>query len=151
MIDTRKLTVALDVEEILKNVYAESACIAWMSGGEDRPEIFTSDNRNLLALYGRNAFLSLAGAIAPLVDSEAFSVPEDWEKLELPLLLPGGSPCSGGRLRRLAEAFVAKSVLAECYAARPQLASKFGRERDGCLSAIRLAVAGTDLRRSCTL
>lgn len=34
MNNTRKITISIDIEQVLKTVYAESACLALMSGRE---------------------------------------------------------------------------------------------------------------------
>lgn len=45
MNNTRKITISIDIEQVLKTVYAESACLALMSGRDSRPAVISSDNR----------------------------------------------------------------------------------------------------------
>ena len=51
MNNTRKITISIDIEQVLKTVYAESACLALMSGRDSRPAVISSDNRRLLGVY----------------------------------------------------------------------------------------------------
>lgn len=73
MNNTRKITISIDIEQVLKTVYAESACLALMSGRDSRPAVISSDNRRLLGVYCLNAWLCLAGELASIVDSQSFS------------------------------------------------------------------------------
>lgn len=77
MNNTRKITISIDIEQVLKTVYAESACLALMSGRDSRPAVISSDNRRLLGVYCLNAWLCLAGELASIVDSQSFSIPSD--------------------------------------------------------------------------
>jgi hypothetical protein len=70
MNNTRKITISIDIEQVLKTVYAESACLALMSGRDSRPAVISSDNRRLLGVYCLNAWLCLAGELASIVDSQ---------------------------------------------------------------------------------
>ena len=148
MKDTRKITISINLEPILKSVYAESACLALMSGRDNRPPVISADNRRLLGVYCRNAWLSLAGELAGIVDSEAFCIPDDDDAdvYELPLVV--GGDCAAQSLRRYAERYVTQSVLASCYAARPVLSAQFRDDAQASLSGLRLA-ATLGGRRSC--
>lgn len=64
MNNTRKITISIDIEQVLKTVYAESACLALMSGRDSRPAVISSDNRRLLGVYCLNAWLCLASCYA---------------------------------------------------------------------------------------
>lgn len=60
MNNTRKITISIDIEQVLKTVYAESACLALMSSRDSRPAVISSDNRRLLGVYCLNAWVCLA-------------------------------------------------------------------------------------------
>ena len=124
MNNTRKITISIDIEQVLKTVYAESACLALMSGRDSRPAVISSDNRRLLGVYCLNAWLCLAGELASIVDSQSFSIPSDSDTTyTLSLTVDGVGTAQS--LRRYAERYVAQSVLASCYAARESLAMQF--------------------------
>lgn len=116
MNNTRKITISIDIEQVLKTVYAESACLALMSSRDSRPAVISSDNRRLLGVYCLNAWLCLAGELASIVDSQSFSIPSDSDTTyTLSLTVDGVGTAQS--LRRYAERYVAQSVLASCYAA----------------------------------
>ncbi len=144
MKDTRKVTISISISQVLKTVYAESACMALMSDGERRPAIISSDNRRLLTLYCRNAWLSLAGELASIVDAEAFTVDDDDNAttLALPLLLVDDVPAK--TLRHYAERYIAAMVLADCYAMRSKACDRFRDMAASALSGLRLAATITD-------
>lgn len=124
MNNTRKITISIDIEQVLKTVYAESACLALMSGRDSRPAVISSDNRRLLGVYCLNAWLCLAGELASIVDSQSFSIPSDSDTTyTLSLTVDGVGTAQS--LRRYAERYVSQSVLASCYAARESLAMQF--------------------------
>ena len=113
MNNTRKITISIDIEQVLKTVYAESACLALMSGRDSRPAVISSDNRRLLGVYCLNAWLCLAGELASIVDSQSFSIPSDSDTTyTLSLTVDGVGTAQS--LRRYAERYVAQSVLASC-------------------------------------
>ena len=138
MNNTRKITISIDIEQVLKTVYAESACLALMSGRDSRPAVISSDNRRLLGVYCLNAWLCLAGELASIVDSQSFSIPSDSDTTyTLSLTVDGVGTAQS--LRRYAERYVAQSVLASCYAARESLAMQFRDNAARTLSGLRLA------------
>ena len=138
MNNTRKITISIDIEQVLKTVYAESACLALMSGRDSRPAVISSDNRRLLGVYCLNAWLCLAGELASIVDSQSFSIPSDSDTTyTLSLTVDGVGTAQS--LRRYAERYVAQSVLASCYAARESLAMQFRDNAAWTLSGLRLA------------
>lgn len=93
MNNTRKITISIDIEQVLKTVYAESACLALMSGRDSRPAVISSDNRRLLGVYCLNAWLCLAGELASIVDSQSFSIPSDSDTTyTLSLTVDGSAP-----------------------------------------------------------
>ena len=140
MNNTRKITISIDIEQVLKTVYAESACLALMSG---------RDNRRLLGVYCLNAWLCLAGELASIVDSQSFSIPSDSDTTyTLSLTVDGVGTAQS--LRRYAERYVAQSVLASCYAARESLAMQFRDNAARTLSGLRLAATLSD-RADCWL
>lgn len=49
MNNTRKITISIDIEQVLKTVYAESACLALMSGRDSRPAVISSDTADCSA------------------------------------------------------------------------------------------------------
>ena len=126
MNNTRKITISIDIEQVLKTVYAESACLALMSGRDSRPAVISSDNRRLLGVYCLNAWLCLAGELA----------------YTLSLTVDGVGTAQS--LRRYAERYVAQSVLASCYAARESLAMQFRDNAARTLSGLRLAATLSD-------
>lgn len=147
MNNTRKLTLSLDFDEIMKTVCAESACLSWLSPATDRPDAITPDNRPLLEQYAKNAFFNLAAAISPLVDTTAFDASQSAATLTLPLALPAASTCDAKHLRHLAERYVETGILSACYAARPQLSANFEKAHSRALAAIRQSLAGQTLTR----
>lgn len=143
MNNTRKITISIDIEQVLKTVYAESACLALMSGRDSRPAVISSDNRRLLGVYCLNAWLCLAGELASIVDSQSFSIPSDSDTTyTLSLTVDGVGTAQS--LRRYAERYVAQSVLASCYAARESLAMQFRDNASRTLSGLRLAATLSD-------
>lgn len=147
MKDTKKITIAINLDQVLKSVYAESACLALMSDNGSRPPIFSSDNRRLLSLFCRNAWLGLACELAGAVDGKAFSLPDDDDsELRLPLLVE--TDITATRLRHLAERCIKATVLADCYAAREAYASGFSRQAANTLAALKLGMSATD-RQCC--
>lgn len=146
MNNTRKITISIDIEQVLKTVYAESACLALMSGRDSRPAVISSDNRRLLGVYCLNAWLCLAGELASIVDSQSFSIPSDsdttYTTYTLSLTVDGVGTAQS--LRRYAERYVAQSVLASCYAARESLAMQFRDNAARTLSGLRLAATLSD-------
>ena len=139
MNNTRKITISIDIEQVLKTVYAESACLALMSGRDSRPAVISSDNRRLLGVYCLNAWLCLAGELASIVDSQSFSIPSDSDTTyTLSLTVDGVGTAQS--LRRYAERYVAQSVLA----ARESLAMQFRDNAARTLSGLRLAATLSD-------
>lgn len=148
----RAITIALDLETILKTVYAESACLVWMGGDpQQRPAELTADNRQLLTLHARNALHRLAAALSPVVDAQAYTAEnaEETGIFRLPLLLPPDSRCDPSLLRHLAERYLSAAVLSECYGAYPSTAERFDSDRQRSLRSLRLAVA-PPLSRTCS-
>ncbi len=144
MKNTRKVTISISISEVLKTVCAESACLALMNDGEHRPAIISSDNRRLLTLYCRNAWLNLAGELASIVDADAFTVDTDDNAttLTLPLLLADDVPAKA--LRHNAERYIAAMVLAECYAMRSKICEHFRDMAASALAGLRLTATLTD-------
>ena len=135
MNNTRKITISIDIEQVLKTVYAESACLALMSGRDSRPAVISSDNRRLLGVYCLNAWLCLAGELASIVDSQSFSIPSDSDTTyTLSLTVDGVGTAQSLR----------QSVLASCYAARESLAMQFRDNAARTLSGLRLAATLSD-------
>ena len=141
MNNTRKITISIDIEQVLKTVYAESACLALMSSRDSRPAVISSDNRRLLGVYCLNAWLCLAGELASIVDSQSFSISSDSDTTYT-LTVDGVGTAQS--LRRYAERYVAQSVLASCYAARESLAMQFRDNAARTLSGLRLAATLSD-------
>lgn len=144
MKNTRKVTISISISQVLKTVYAESACLALMSDGERRPAIISTDNRRLLVLYCRNAWLNLAGELASIVDADAFTVDDDDNvtTLTLPLFLADDVPAK--TLRNYAERYIAATVLADCYAMRSKICEHFRDMAASALSGLRLTASLTD-------
>lgn len=151
MKNTRKVTISISISEVLKTVCAESACLALMSDGERRPAIISTDNRRLLTLYCRNAWLNLAGELASIVDADAFTFDADAftfdaddnaTTLTLPLLLDDDVPAKA--LRHNAERYIAAMVLAECYAMRSKICEHFRDMAASALAGLRLTATLTD-------
>ena len=122
MENTILTSIVFDVEEIRKEVYAESACLALMSEAGERPEVITADNRALLGLYTERAFMELVAKLSGYIDGE-FSFSDDGNLLQLPVLLPSG--VSSSSFRRIAESALASNVLAACYAAQPEVSALY--------------------------
>ncbi len=143
MKNTRKVTISISLSQVLKTVYAESACLALMNDGERRPAVISSDNRRLLTLYCRNAWLNLAGELAGVVDSDAFAVDDDENAttLTIPLLLEDEVPPKA--LRHYAERYVSAMVLADCYAMHSNICDRFRDMAASALSGLRLAATLT--------
>lgn len=139
---TRKATISVSLEEVLKTVYAESACLALMNDSERRPAVISSDNRRLLRVYAHNAWLNLACELASVVDYQQFEADDDGESQTLTLTLLIPADASTQVLRHFAEQYVSMSVLADCYAARSETSETFLAGARGALSGLRLDVAG---------
>lgn len=145
--NTKRITISISLEQVLKSVYAESACLALMSDNGSRPPILSSDNRRLLSLFCRNAWMSLACELAGSVDAKAFSIPDDDDsELRLPLVVE--TDATAATLRHYAERYLAATTLADCYAAREAHAAAFARQAASALAALKLSLAATG-RRSC--
>ncbi len=83
----KNITIGIDYSQIRREVYAESACVALMTGG-NRPQIITEDNENLVNLYIDTAVVETVGSLVgfvgkgidftgPPVCEIPFTVPED--------------------------------------------------------------------------
>lgn len=144
MKNTRNVTVSISIAQVLKSVYAESACLALMNEEERRPPVISSDNRKLLRHYCRNAWLCLAGELAGIVDHNTFSITDndDATTLSIPLLLE--DEVSVNSLCSYAERYATAMVLADCYAARTAIAARFRDMAASALSGMRLAATLSD-------
>ena len=85
----RTIQLSIDKEQIRKEIYAESACIALLSPADGRPPVITDDNRALVYVYIEKAFVELVSSLAAFVDAAGFSIPEGEEIIVLPLLVDG--------------------------------------------------------------
>ena len=65
----RTLLLSIDKEQIRKEIYAESACIALLSSADGRPPVITDDNRALVYVYIEKAFVELVSSLAAFVDA----------------------------------------------------------------------------------
>lgn len=135
---TRNVTITTDKENLLKTIYAESACLLLTDTSVQQPDYLCDDNRQLLEAELHNALLRLAAEIAPAIDEEAFD-PSDAE-LRLPLRLPEkAAPAT--RIRLLTERYLCDVVLADCYR-HSRYGSHFEQTMRRDLSALRLATSG---------
>ena len=146
--NTRKITLSLDFDEMMKTICAESACLSLMSEPEKRPEIITPDHRRLIEQYAENALLSLAAAIAPAIDTDAFDASLATSSFTLPLALSEECDVPASILRCRIEKYIVKSTLASCYSPRRDISVIYLEGRQNELAAIRLLLSGRHLCRS---
>lgn len=106
----KNITIGIDYSQIRRAVYAESACVALMTGG-NRPQIITEDNEKLVNLYIDTAVVetvtSVMGFIGKGVDFGTFPIKE------VPFVVP--ERLQPVMLRKLFEQAVASKVLEIIY------------------------------------
>ena len=73
----KNITIGIDYSQIRREVYAESACVALMTG-DNRPQIITEDNEKLVNLYIDTAIVetvtSLMGFVGSGIDFGPFDL-----------------------------------------------------------------------------
>lgn len=139
---TRNITISISQDNVIKSVRAESACIALLAGGTDRPAVITSDNRALLRLMTRNAVLCLAGELLSVIDAEEFCAPDDASTddiITLPLRIEGYAATT--LLSHYFERYVAAMVLAECYGERADTRERFVGQARSALQGLRWSLS----------
>lgn len=135
------LTLGIDPQEIIREVCAESACIALMSPSDGRSEVISPDNRALLVVYIDNAFVEFSAKFAAFIDAVAFNPPSNGI-IELPMIIPQGTNVAQSLFRKLVERCISTLVLAACYESRPQLQETLrSRYDDFCSRLLRLLCA----------
>lgn len=106
----KNITIGIDYSQIRRAVYAESACVALMTGG-NRPQIITEDNENLVNLYIDTAIVetvtSLMGFVEKGIDFGTFPIKE------VPFIIPDG--LQSVVLRKLFEHAIVSKVLEIIY------------------------------------
>ena len=133
MENTILTSIVFDAEEIRKEVYAESACLALMGESGKRPEVITADNRALLGLYMERAFIELSAKLSGYIVGE-LAFPDEDSLLQMSVALPAG--VSSSSFRRIAESALASNVLAACYAAQPAVSAIYSERGAACIGRL---------------
>ena len=118
----RTITIGIDCNQIKREIYAESACIALMSPQSGRPEILTGDHDKLISAYIGNAITGFAAKFCAFIDGEKLNLEQENDILQIPFIVPESSKLPAEVIRRLAERIIATSVLAICYETRHETA-----------------------------
>lgn len=146
----RTIQLSIDKEQIRKEIYAESACIALLSPADGRPSVITDDNRALVYVYIEKAFVELVSSLAAFVDAAGFSIPEGEEIIVLPLLVDGTCKAQPNVVRRMVENALSAAVLGYCYESRRELSATLFERRDSLTARLRRLLSGEGGRRCST-
>ncbi len=139
----KTIVISLDSEQMRREIYAESACVALMEG-EERPPIITDDNRKLVNVLIDNAFVEFVSEFLAFIDSDDYHAPGNGV-VEIPLLVPVDTRTPAPTLRRLVEKMIADAVLESCYESR-DIADVFRARRVANASLLRTILAPKALR-----
>lgn len=131
------LILGIDKQQLLRQICAESACVAFMSPSAERPRIFSPDNRDLLMIYIETAFVEFCSRFAAFIDPGRFSISAATDGVvAVPLRVPVGIRIPQTALRGLVEQMLVASVLSVCYEAQPGLSGVFADRRSNCQSRL---------------
>lgn len=118
----KNITIGIDYSQIRREVYAESACVALMTG-DNRPQIITEDNEKLVNLYIDTAIVetvtSLMGFVGSGIDFGTFPI------REVPFIVP--DRLQPFMLRKLLEQAEASKVLEIIYEGDNTLTIGYGK------------------------
>lgn len=146
----RTLLLSIDKEQIRKEIYAESACIALLSPADGRPLVITDDNRALVYVYIEKAFVELVSSLAAFVDAAGFEMPVGEEILSLPLVVDSTCRVQADVVRRMVENTLSAASLGYCYESRRNIAATLFERRDSLTARLRRLLAGSGGRRCST-
>lgn len=138
----RTVTIAIDTNEIKREVYAESACIALMTQESERPEIITDDNRKLMRVYIGEALVEFASRFCAFIDSSLLNLDSEDEILQIPMLIPESTRLSLQMIRRLIEKIISSAVLAMCYETNSELSQTITERRNSSIARLLVALIG---------
>ena len=130
----RTVTIAIDTNEIKREVYAESACIALMTQESERPEIITDDNRKLMRVYIGEALVEFASRFCAFIDGSLLNLDSEDEILQIPMLIPEST--------RLSLQIISSAVLAMCYETNSELSQTITERRNSSIARLLVALIG---------
>ncbi|MCH4156202.1 MAG: hypothetical protein LKF31_07865 [Muribaculaceae bacterium] len=145
--EPRTLTIALSIDEIFKQVEAESAWMAHMIIDKVTPPKFiTEDNRAILSIKARTAYLHLcSGLLGYMQDCDFGSF--DTGIAKLTLNLPADLPSKYEEvLMHHAEIAMVCDIMQDCYTGSIK-AEIYGRKKDYTMTRMRELLATSRGRR----
>ena len=133
----RKITISLDYDNILREIYVESNAFAMITMGSE-PDTITDGNKEMMHLLIALAVNQVAYKIVGFI-CEELTIP-DTGLTEIPLAVE--STLFNAQLcRHLLEQAVKMHVLSNCYAADPEIQKHFEKSFNEAINDIRIMFA----------